>query len=662
MVFNDSITKTISMPIAVTTTTPERTSLTKVTLELFTKIGEYLNHDLGIKSVDYVYDFLCKVKDVSRNNREHIINIINQTRDPVILQKLVKERCSYILRNWIKEEAKFPDSYLLFKLLKTVQHLSIDLEMSTSCGLGRVVNNKLVKESNIPGVAEIASDLLNRWLQDAKKMPESTAGNNILVPAKSSKSNDNGSVTTEIKKESTNSVVKGIFDDIFDLPSTSTTSPSSFMVDHQSLKNANTNIQTKTSNAAITTIITSSLLPSSSPVGGNQIETCEPSTLSKKRKRVSFAPDFMLAQVKYFGNERSDGIKDVTLSTIGSGCSSRDIEDVRDLDRRERKVALKRLRKTPYTRWYTPLFIRPRLTNKKKRKKIWDSNVIVDSLEAIIQKSREEETLEVIYPTVDQVPENPYESQDLLFAVSTSKKIEEPKKIPFDPDGPANDQLTQRRELKKAITNTYSMWFEAHPNEMPPIATVQQLPNPNTWSYEPNQNISDDFNVGLAAMPIPGRIDAASSKNNNNNQIIPNYYDSNASISTPDLVPPSHLQQQPLQPPTPYQSQPYQLPKFSQPNQPSFQFPYYDDNNNSASNVQPNYCPLPASPTQDPQDLNSKIFVSSQFQFSAQYQLPSATQPSKFINIANGRCDLVGTSNGRPVSGRGSECCETINQ
>jgi len=239
------------------------------------------------------------------------------------------------------------------------------------------------------------------------------------------------------------------------------------------------------------------------------------------------------------------------------------------------------------------------------------------------------------------------------------------------------------------------MWFAAHPNEMPPIATVQQLPNPNTWSYEPDQNISNDVNVGLAAIPMPGRIDAASSMNNNNNQIIPNYYDSNASISTPDLVPPPHLQ-----PPTPYQSQPYQLPKVSQPNQPSFQFPYYDDNNNSASNVQPNYYPLPESPTQDPQDLNSKIFVSSQFQFSAQYQLPSATQPSKFINIANGvnnndqqnhqqqsqsttaatttgtnlntnnnknndnnnnnirggRCDFVGNSNGRPVSGRGSEC------
>ncbi|CAJ0762868.1 2812_t:CDS:1, partial [Entrophospora sp. SA101] len=60
------------------------------------------------------------------------------TRDPTILQKLVKERCSHVLRDWIKEEEKLPDSNLLFSLLITVQYRTIDLKASLDCVPGTI--------------------------------------------------------------------------------------------------------------------------------------------------------------------------------------------------------------------------------------------------------------------------------------------------------------------------------------------------------------------------------------------------------------------------------------------------------------------------------------------------------------------------------------------
>nr|CAG8621186.1 8377_t:CDS:2 [Entrophospora candida] len=46
-------------------------------------------------------------------------------------------------RNWMEEEAQFHDSNLLYKLLKTAQHLPIDLEVPLSCGLKKNTRNSI---------------------------------------------------------------------------------------------------------------------------------------------------------------------------------------------------------------------------------------------------------------------------------------------------------------------------------------------------------------------------------------------------------------------------------------------------------------------------------------------------------------------------------------
>ncbi|CAJ0755083.1 8073_t:CDS:2 [Entrophospora sp. SA101] len=434
-------TTTSSSKISEMPTTENATPIITVsdsTTELFKSIKEYLNSDLSIKSADYVYEFLRKVKDVPRIDRGHVINILTQTHDPIILQKLVNDRCSYILRNWIKEEAKqLPDSNLLLRLLKTVQHLPVDFEVSTSCGLGRVVNNKLVKESSIPGVADMASKLLNRWLQDARQLSES-AGNNVHSHIKNSKAKEHhpkdksatmtttiaatasSTIINDMKKELNQPVVKGIFEDMFDFSNIGNSSLSS----------------TSSSNI---------FKPQLSNVF--KIKDSTKTTLKSEK--------FETKQVKLFENKYPDDMED-DMSSLPVG-----VCHVKDLDRSEGRTAFKRMRKAPSTIWYTPLLLKPSPSSSsnnvdnKCNNKIVKRSSKTNSQEANIQESREKQTLEVIYLTVDQ--------------------------------GKSIEKLKQKIELKKVLNDT-------------PFA------NPNSWVYDPNQNASNNvgLGIGVAAGLIPG--------------------------------------------------------------------------------------------------------------------------------------------------------------
>ncbi|CAH1760893.1 5034_t:CDS:2 [Entrophospora sp. SA101] len=541
-------TTTSSSKISEMPTTENATPIITVsdsTTELFKSIKEYLNSDLSIKSADYVYEFLRKVKDVPRIDRGHVINILTQTHDPIILQKLVNDRCSYILRNWIKEEAKqLPDSNLLLRLLKTVQHLPVDFEVSTSCGLGRVVNNKLVKESSIPGVADMASKLLNRWLQDARQLSES-AGNNVHSHIKNSKAKEHhpkdksatmtttiaatasSTIINDMKKELNQPVVKGIFEDMFDFSNIGNSSLSS----------------TSSSNI---------FKPQLSNVF--KIKDSTKTTLKSEK--------FETKQVKLFENKYPDDMED-DMSSLPVG-----VCHVKDLDRSEGRTAFKRMRKAPSTICKT------------------------NSQEANIQESREKQTLEVIYLTVDQ--------------------------------GKSIEKLKQKIELKKVLNDT-------------PFA------NPNSWVYDPNQNASNNvgLGIGVAAGLIPGIGTVNNSiDSNSNNQIMPNYYyhHPNPNIPAPAPVPPPLQLPQPP-PPTQIQQQlpvqlpPYQISNASQPNQPpqpSFQFPYFGGNNPN-STVQPNLYPSPQFQLPNNAPSPTQFQLPNNAPSPTQFQLPNnAPSPTQF--------------------------------
>ncbi|CAH1764294.1 5267_t:CDS:2, partial [Entrophospora sp. SA101] len=656
---NTTITATTTeTPMITTTASSSKTSeipttenatstimISESTTELFKSIKEYLNGDLSIKSAEHVYEFLRKVKDVPRIDRGHVINILTRTHDPIILQKLVNDRCSYILRNWIKEEAKLPDSNLLLRLLKTVQHLPVDLEVSTSCGLGRVVNNKKVKESNIPGVADIASKLLNRWLQDARQLSESAKLNQPIV--------------------------KGIFEDMFDFSNVGNplSSASSNIFKPQSPNMFKIKDPTKTflkSEKFATKVMSSSL----SPISDNnnkeddvkvfsEIKSSS-SISSKKRKRVSFAPDYMLEQVKLFENKYPDDVEDdMSLLPVGF---SHHIGDIRDFDRSEGRAVFKRMRKAPSTIWYTPLLLKP----------------------------REKQTLEVIYLTIDQVPDNPHEPDD-DGSNNNSQSLIPPKNIPLNKKEKKIEKLKQKIELKEALNDAYSTWLLVHPNNIQNVVHHHHV----SWGYDPNQNASNNvgLGIGIVAGPTPG-INVVNNNvgGNSNNQAMPNYYyhHPNPNIPAPIPVPqpPLQLPQPPLpqtQQQLPLQLPPYQPSNASQPNQPPqplLQFPYFVGNNHNPT-VQPNFYPSPQfqlpnnapSPTQFPLPNNAPLSNQfqlpnnapspTQFQLSNntlqpnQYQVPTNAPPStQFMGIirGGGRIGPSSSGTGRPASGKGSEC------
>ncbi|CAJ0637466.1 8655_t:CDS:2 [Entrophospora sp. SA101] len=309
---------------------------------------------------------------------------------------------------------------------------------------------------------------------------------------------------------------------------------------------------------------------------------------SKKRKRVSFAPDYMLEQVKLFENKYPDDVEDdMSLLPVGF---SHHIGDIRDFDRTK------------------------------------------------IQESREKQTLEVIYLTIDQVPDNPHEPDD-DGSNNNSQSLIPPKNIPLNKKEKKIEKLKQKIELKEALNDAYSTWLLVHPNNIQNVVHHHHV----SWGYDPNQNASNNvgLGIGIVAGPTPG-INVVNNNvgGNSNNQAMPNYYyhHPNPNIPAPIPVPqpPLQLPQPPLpqtQQQLPLQLPPYQPSNASQPNQPPqplLQFPYFVGNNHNPT-VQPNFYPSPQfqlpnnapSPTQFPLPNNAPL--------SNQFQLPNnAPSPTQF--------------------------------
>ncbi|CAG8444826.1 382_t:CDS:2 [Diversispora eburnea] len=405
----------------------EKNMSTDTSRQLIESIMPYLKSDLGLISSQVVYDFLHKVKDAPLSARGSILHIIDQTKDNETLKCLVNERVCYLLRNWIKEEAKLPDSDLLLKLLQTVNHLPIDTEALSSSGLGRVVNNTRVKDSQIPGVSALASLLINKWIEEKRRIdvkvstettrPVATSSSNIKTITKSStpissKSSNQSSQSSQM----TSKLIKGrdsgfsrfvkpeqktkeidpkirarpdasLFDEILGNLSMSkpptkqmTQTNNEKQASHESQDNErqstqSTNVQLNTSSLGSTVQKSSSMeiiedSPTTNLRDNNRKEI--KSVSSKKRKRVTFATE--LTQVRLFEDEEPEELEFSTANT------PHQFGNARDLDRNEGLTAFKR-------------------------------------------EERERQILEAIYITSDQVPFSPAEPDENLQPHIKSREI-----------------------------------------------------------------------------------------------------------------------------------------------------------------------------------------------------------------------------------------------
>ncbi|CAG8768961.1 16292_t:CDS:2, partial [Acaulospora morrowiae] len=302
--------------------------------QLIESIMPYLKPDLGLISSQVVHDFLHKVKDAPLSARGSILHIIDQTKDSETLKGLVNERACYLLRNWVKEEAKSPESDLLHKLLQTVNHLPIDTEALSASGLGRVINNTRVKDSQIPGVSELASLLINKWIDEKRRADEratSAKSSSQSSQATSSKAVKGREIAGRVRPPSESKVDPRIqarpdtslFDEILgNLNATKparqgqvnrvtqkdqkTVTPAKNKIDKQNVQTTQAN-EKQSSSTQVNSSGTGIQKSIMDLVEENIKETKkEAKTITKKRKRVTFAPDNMLTQVKLFEMEERD--------------------------------------------------------------------------------------------------------------------------------------------------------------------------------------------------------------------------------------------------------------------------------------------------------------------------------------------------------------------
>ncbi|CAI2170893.1 3013_t:CDS:2 [Funneliformis geosporum] len=516
---------------ASSSTSSNQTAENNESRELIASIMSYLNPDLGLISADVVRDFLKKVKDTSPNTRGVILHIIKQTHDLEILKSLVRERVSYILRNWIKEEAtKTDDSNNLKELLEIVSLLPIDYKLSRSSGLGTVIYNKNVKESTIDGVAKLAGGLLDKWVEEKKLSEELQLKEQKVLEEK--KRLDKAEKIGQ-KVGSKSDLIKS---------STSQTSSVKELVrppkpEQKRKKVTDGNAQNDNEKPSIFTQLLSNLAASASKrqtprppqkdpsklvppsklkiekqvTQSQQMEISEdgPSTQkhketeilpipSKKRKRVTFAPDGLLEKVKLFETMELDD----TDEEHTTADTPHHYGNARDLDRNEGRAAFKRVRKAPAIQWHTPITIdfssRPKI---KKRK-------VAESDEARIQEERERQILETIYITSDQVPFSPAEplqnSQINKFNQSVLPKelfLEENKEN-FKNDGYKDIDILDlnggyNEEVLRVLYQIYPQW-EAMQNKksmMFPINVPEQNVRGMIFSAPPPQS--------QAAPPLP---------------------------------------------------------------------------------------------------------------------------------------------------------------
>ncbi|CAG8769116.1 3800_t:CDS:2, partial [Acaulospora morrowiae] len=295
--------------------------------QLIESIMPYLKPDLGLISSQVVHDFLHKVKDAPLSARGSILHIIDQTKDSEILKGLVNERACYLLRNWVKEEAKSPESDLLHKLLQTVNHLPIDTEALSASGLGRVINNTRVKDSQIPGVSELAGSTSRTVVKSSASAKSSSQSSQ----ATSSKAVKGREIVGRVRPSSESKVDPRIqarpdtslFDEILgNLNATKPArqgqvnrvtqkdqkivTPAKNKIDKQNVQTTQAN--EKQSSSTQVNLSGTGIQKSIMDLVEETIKETkkEAKIITKKRKRVTFAPDNMLTQVKLFEMEERD--------------------------------------------------------------------------------------------------------------------------------------------------------------------------------------------------------------------------------------------------------------------------------------------------------------------------------------------------------------------
>ncbi|RIB03184.1 hypothetical protein C2G38_2225827 [Gigaspora rosea] len=655
--------------------------------ELIETIMPYLKTpELGLISSDVVHDFLRKVKDTPLSERGLILTIIDQTKDSDTLKSLVSERAHYLLRNWIIDEAKTPDSGLLLRLLQTVNHLPIDIEALSASGLGKVINNKSVKDSQIEGVSALASLLINKWKEekkqhDAKLVQEAKLASSSNVASKAgvrtsstqSKTSQINSSTSKVSKgKETSTRIKlstepkidpklqarpdtNIFDEILGF---NTAKPVKQVIKpvkkEQQKPMAVVKVATErqdpltiagTSKSSLEVIEDSGSSVVKKEQENGQSSTIKEAkkdikvTISKKRKRVTFAPDNMLAQVKIFEEEY-----DEMEGELSSANTPHQFGNARDLDRNEGLTAFKRVRKAPAIQWYTTPMLD--LTSKKIIK-----HATVESDEAKIQEERERQILETIYITSDQVPFSPAEpdeniqqnrnnitSQEIILnAESDEEDIEEDI---GELDSENRPFISE--ELFTQLLDIYAKWQAMQLN--PSVFSS------NTVGIEPKAVVNN-----LTGIPIPSQLPATQQQ--------PTTW--NFDINQPNSIinyhqpPPSGIQPSPnvasQQPSFPQQYPPTN----NMPNQPpSYQYsnmfiPPANQNKEFYPQHKEPGLPQPQ-PTYNGDPPNRPYTEPG---FGRQSQQPQASAVGRSGRGRGGRPRGGGqTESGRPVSGRGSEC------
>ncbi|CAG8698168.1 7898_t:CDS:2, partial [Cetraspora pellucida] len=580
------------------------------------------------------------------------------------------ERAHYLLRNWIIDEAKTPDSELLLKLLQTVNHLPIDIEALSASGLGKVINNKSVKDSQIEGVSALASLLISKWkeekkqhdaklVQEAKQISSSNLAANASkagmrtssTPSKTSQTNPSTSKVSKGKETSTRIKLStepktkeidpklqarpdtNIFDEILGLNATKPVKQVNKVVKKEQQKPVTV---VKVSAEKQDSLTMTGTLKSSSEKLKKDVKVIT----SKKRKRVTFAPDNMLAQVKIFEEEY-----DETEGEFSIANTPHQFGNARDLDRNEGLAAFKRVRKAPAIQWYTTPMLE--LTSKKIIKP-----TKVESEEARIQEEREREIFETLYITSDQVPFSPAEPEEniqqnrnnitrheiILNAESDDEDIDEDigdndsESRPFISEELFTQLLDiyakwQAMQLNPSIFSSNTVGIESKPvvNNLAGIPQIpSQLPTtqqqPPTWNFDMNQPNS----IINYHQPPPSGIQ-------------PSVTVASQQSTFPQQYPPTN--NMPNQPPT-YQYSNLFIPPANQ----NKEF-YLQHKEPGLPQPQPTYN----------NDLQNRPYNESGF--GRQPQQLQASTGGRSGRGRGGRPRGGGqTESGRPTSGRGSEC------
>ncbi|CAG8443427.1 11455_t:CDS:10 [Ambispora leptoticha] len=135
---------------------------------------------------------------------------------------------------------------------------------------------------------------------------------------------------------------------------------------------------------------------------------------NKKRKRVSFAPENLLRQIKIFESEDTEDEDELSM---GSNIPHQ-FGNARDLEVNEGQAVFKRSFITPTMEWYTPIEINLESINIP----------VIVSAQARMEKDRQKSILETIYLKREHVPDSPEEPNDIIMIDFNQKCLE----IPLD--------------------------------------------------------------------------------------------------------------------------------------------------------------------------------------------------------------------------------------